>query len=376
MFKLSAAVVLLGCASVASAQLSHPPGLGEGAGESSIAVDINSAGQVAGIIIDEESGRQRAVLWDKRLIELGTLGGSEAYTRGINAGGDVVGTAQDSNGRWRAFVHRAGLAMRDLGTLGGGSSYGMGINRSGQAVGYADTSDGYFRAFATNGDGPLTDLGTLGGKISYAAGINSHGDIVGTAALGDGYRRAFLYRPGAGMTNLGTLGGRSSSATAISDNGIVVGASETADRRWHAFMHDGAKMVDLGALIGYGNSFATAVNAAGHVVGSVRIGEERRAFVYRDGKMTVHPGGHGLYLVNSINAEELVIGAKYSAKRFEAATMRSSQPAVTTHGGRDLLTVGAVVITAAFGIVLYRRRYRGIALRAESHPGNIRARML
>ncbi|MEO5935055.1 MAG: hypothetical protein ABIQ08_16085, partial [Duganella sp.] len=55
-----------------------------------------------------------------------------------------------------------------------------------------------------------------------------------------------------------------------------------------------------GALIGYGNSFATAVNAAGHVVGSVRIGDERRAFVYRGGKMTVHPGGYGLYLVNSI----------------------------------------------------------------------------
>jgi probable HAF family extracellular repeat protein len=173
---------------------------------------------------------------------------------------------------------------------------------------------------------------------------------------------AFIYRPGGGMTDLGTLGGRSSSATAVSDNGIVVGASETVDRKWHAFMRDGKKMIDLGALVGYGNSFATAVNSAGHVVGSVRIGDERRAFVYRDGRMTVHPGGFGLYLVNSINAEELVIGATYASNRYQAATMRSSKPAAVTHGGADLLTVGAAVIAAAFAIVIYRRRYRGIVL--------------
>lgn len=370
MLKTSIAAVLLSYAGLVAAQQMHPPGLGEKHDEASIAVDINAAGQVAGII-EEDSGRQRAVLWDKRLVELGTLGGSDSFTRGINAGGDVVGSAMDSNRNWRAFVYRAGLSMRDLGTLGGTSSYGMGINRHGQVVGYSDTSDGYFRAFVTSGanhDGPLVDLGTLGGNISYAAGINSDGVIVGTAALSDGYRRAFIYRPGAGMAELGTLGGRSSSATAISDNGIVVGASETADRRWHAFMHDGKMMIDLGALVGYGNSFATAVNSAGHVVGTVRIGDERRAFVYRDGKMTVHPGGYGLYLVNSINAEELVIGAKYVAKKFQASTMRSSQPAVTTHGGTDLLSLAAGVITAAFGIMLYRRRYRGIVLAGFRFP--------
>jgi len=370
MLKKSIAVALIGCAGLACAQQMHPPGLGEKHDEASIAVDINAAGQVAGII-EEDSGRQRAVLWDKRLIELGTLGGSDSYTRSINAGGDVVGSAQDSDRHWRAFVHRAGLAMRDLGTLGGSSSYGMGINRHGQAVGFSDTSDGYFRAFVTSGanhDGPLVDLGTLGGNISYAAGINSDGVIVGTAALRDGYRRAFIYRPGGGMTEVGTLGGRSSSATAISDNGIVVGASETADRRWHAFMHDGAKMIDLGALVGYGDSFATAVNSAGHVVGTVRVGDERRAFVYRDGKMTVHPGGFGLYLVNSINAEELVIGATYVSKKFQASTMRSNKPAAVTHGGADLLSLGAAVITAAMGLMIYRRRYRGIVLAGFRFP--------
>jgi len=121
-------------------------------------------------------------------------------------------------------------------------------------------------------------------------------------------------------------------------------------------------MKDLGALIGYGDSFATAINDAGHVVGSIRIGEERRSFVYRDGKMTIHPGGHGLYLVNAINNQELVIGARSTSNKFYASTMISSQPAAVTHGGQDLLSLMAVVLVLAAGVVVYKRRYRGIAL--------------
>src|SRR5476649_2272293 len=114
MLRMPIVVVLLGFAGVASsAQQLHPPGLGERGNEASIAVDINASGQVAGII-EEESGRQRAVLWNKRLVELGTLGGSDSFTTGINVGGDAVGSAQDGVGHWRAFVSRAGLAMRDL----------------------------------------------------------------------------------------------------------------------------------------------------------------------------------------------------------------------------------------------------------------------
>lgn len=332
--------------------------------EQSIAVDINKRGQMAGIIIEEDTDRQRAVLYDGRPIELGTLGGSEGFTKGINAEGDVVGTAQSAGGYWRAFVVRHGQRMQDLGTLGGNSSYGAALNDRGQLVGFADTSDGYYRAFLSDGEHAPVDLGTLGGKISYAAGINNHGDVVGTAALPDGYRRAFLYKAGGSMQDIGTLGGRSSSASAINDRGLVVGASETADRRWHAFVWEQGKMTDLGALIGYGDSFATAVNEAGHVVGSIRAGDERRSFVYRDGKMTVHPGGYGLYLVNAINNQELVIGAKYAGKKFTASTMISSQPAVVTHGGQDLLAMIAVVLIATAGVVIYRRRYRGITLPA------------
>ncbi len=57
-----------------------------------------------------------------------------------------------------------------------------------------------------------------------------------------------------------------------------------------------------------------------------------------------------------------MIGAYSVGNKFNAATMVSSQPAVVTHGGQDLLGLIAVVLLAATGVVVYRRRYRGIAL--------------
>lgn len=364
------ATVLSGYAGSAAAEKIHPLGIAVKHEEASIAVDINASGQVAGIIKNLDEGTQRAILFDRQLIELGTLGGSESYTKGINASGEVVGSAQNSRKQWRAFLYSKERGMRDLGTLGGNSSYGAAINAAGQVVGFADTSDNYFHAFVASSNGELTDLGTLGGKISYASSINRHGEIVGTAALGDGNRRAFLYRPGSGMINLGVLpGGRASSASAINDDGIVVGAASTASGRWHAFMYDGEQMRDLGDLIGYGDSFATAVNGAGHVVGTIQIGEERRSFVYRDGKMTVHPGGHGLYLVNAINNQELVIGAQYQGRKFEASTMRSNATATVVRSPQEFMTLIVIVLLAATGLTFYHRRYRGITLRGPTMPG-------
>ncbi|MBY0555871.1 MAG: DUF3466 family protein [Burkholderiaceae bacterium] len=363
------AAVLLSYAGISAAEKLNPLGIAVKHEEASIAVDINARGQVAGIIQNVEEGTQRAILFDRQVIELGTLGGAESYTKGINASGEVVGTAQNGRKQWRAFLYSKERGMRDLGTLGGGSSYGAALNTAGQVVGFADTSDNYFHAYVTSRDGAMTDLGTLGGKISYASGINQHGEVVGTAALSDGNRRAFLYRPGSGMINLGILpGGRASSASAINDEGIVVGAASTASGRWHAFMYDGEQMRDLGDMIGYGDSFATAINGAGHVVGTVLIGDERRAFVYRDGKMTVHPGGHGLYLVNAINNQELVIGAQYQGHKFEASTMHSNATATVVRSPQEFMTLIVGVLLAATGLVLYRRRYRGIQLRG---PGTL-----
>ena len=51
----------------------------------------------------------------------------------------------------------------DIGTLGGAYSYGLGIKDAGEIVGSAQTSQGFMNAFVWNG-GKLKDLGTLGGS--------------------------------------------------------------------------------------------------------------------------------------------------------------------------------------------------------------------
>ncbi len=332
------------------------------AGESTIAYDINAAGQVAAVLEDED-GNQRGVLFQHgKITELGSLGGAFSNTKAINASGAIVGSAQDKGGHWRAFLYQRGQGMRDLGTLGGPSSYGMAINRAADTAGFADTAGGDYHAFF-HSDGQMTDLGTLGGKISYASGLNNAGQVVGTAATADGYRHAFVYDAAKGMRDLGTLGGRQSAASAINDAGVIVGASEMPNRRWHAFVVERGKMVDLGALIGYGSSYATAINSAGHVVGTVLIGVERQSFVWRDGKMSVHRGGHSLYLTNAINDGEQVIGATYSRK-MDAATMSSAAVPVVARGGKELLALIGVVISLALGAVLHRRRYHGVVLRS------------
>ncbi|HEU4850928.1 MAG TPA: HAF repeat-containing protein [Telluria sp.] len=353
--------VFLFVAAADAAAAARPMGIIPPAGEQTVAFDINAAGQAA-VVLEDEDGYQRAVLYQNgKLTELGSLGGKFSDAKAINDRGEIIGSARTDEGKWRAFLFDRTHGMRALGTLGGRSSYGMALNQQGIAVGFADTDNDQWHAFVQTADGEMKDLGTLGGKVSYASGINNHGQVVGTAALPDGWRHAFLYDPAHGMVDLGTLGGRLSSATAINDAGVIVGASETKDRRWHAFVYDGKRMVDLGAKIGYGDSFATDINSAGHVVGTVLVNDERMSFVWRDNKMTVHRGGLGLHLTNSITDKGLVVGATYD-KRMDAATMRSSALPVIPRPGNEMILMIGLVLATTGAVVVYRKRYRGIWL--------------
>lgn len=309
------------------------PGFGERRVEQSLAADINAAGLVAGEIRNED-GQRRAVVYHRgQVTDLGTLGGTDSYSTAINGAGTVTGGAMNGSNRWRAFrwqpqgaqQHAAQQGgMLDLGTLGGDGSLGIAINQAGQIAGYADIEDGSFHAFVHDG-AKMTDLGTLGGRTSYATGINNSGMVVGAAQLENGYRRAFLWTPAGGMRDLGTLGGRISAATAINDSGMVVGAAETADRKWHAFLHDGTKMIDLGAMVARGQSYATGINAAGHVVGTIRIPDNAPlTFVYRDGKIRIHPNRNSLYETSKITDDGKLVGAHYTGHRYQAFTMPST----------------------------------------------------
>jgi probable HAF family extracellular repeat protein len=316
--------ILLAALLLHGAALAAEPGFGESRVEHSLAADINPAGFVAGEIRNED-GQRRAVLYRKgHVTDLGTLGGTDSYATAINGAGTVTGGALDGSNRWRAFRWHSDGGMRDLGTLGGSSSLGIAINQAGQIAGYADVDDGSFHAFVHDGTA-MRDLGTFGGRNSYAAGINNGGTVVGAAQLENGYRHAFMWTREGGLRDLGTLGGRISAATAVNDSGMVVGASETADRKWHAFLFDGAKMVDLGAMIREGQSYATGINAAGDVVGTIRFRDNAPlTFVYKDGRMRIHPNRHSLYETGKITDDGQVVGAHYTGHRYQAFTVPST----------------------------------------------------
>lgn len=315
-------MILLAALSLSGTAIAQP-GFGESRFEHSLAADINPAGLVAGEIRNED-GQRRAVLYHRgQATDLGTLGGTDSYSTAINAAGTVTGGALDGSNRWRAFRWNRDAGMRDLGTLGGRSSLGIAINQAGHIAGYADIEDGNFHAFVHDG-AKMTDLGTFGGRSSYATAMNNGGTVVGAAQLENGYRHAFAWTPAGGMRDLGTLGGRLSVATAINDSGVIVGAAETADRRWHAFLHDGTKMVDLGAMIKQGQSYATGINAAGDVVGTIRYRDNAPlTFVYKDGRMRIHPNRNALYETGKITDDGKVVGAHYTGHRYQAFSMPS-----------------------------------------------------
>jgi probable HAF family extracellular repeat protein len=78
--------------------------------------------------------------------DIGDLGGGRARVEGINASGQVVGSAFTAGGAEHAIIWRNG-AMTDLGVLGGGApevavSRAYAINDAGSAVGFTFTANG------------------------------------------------------------------------------------------------------------------------------------------------------------------------------------------------------------------------------------------
>lgn len=358
-----ASFLLFPCAVAWANPVAHSLSIHPNESSQSVANDMNAHGQVAAMIEDEE-GRQRGYYFEKgQLTELGFPGGRESVAKRINPAGTVVGSAENRNGTWRAFLYSSKGGMQVLDTLGGPSSNGTAINDQGDAVGFSDLANDEWHAFLRRAGQPMQDLGTLGGKVSYANAVNNHDQVVGAAADKNGFRHAFFYDPAHGMADLGTLGGRVSAATAINDQGIIAGSSETADRHWHAFVYDGKRMIDLGKLIGHGDSYATGINSAGHVVGMVQVGDQRQSFVWRDGQMLVHNSGRALYLTNAINDAEQVVGATYdSMEGLDAATMFSGTRPHVDPGGVKLAWLAALAVFFAAAAVAWRKRYRGIAL--------------
>ncbi len=217
------------------------------------ATGINDSGQIVGH--GRLNNQNRAFLYTpgiggSTIIDLGTLGGTDAWAEDINASGQVVGFSYVTNNvRYHAFLFSAG-SMTDLGTLGGSYSQATALNDAGQVTGWAETSSGRQRAFLFS-SGTMTDIGTLGGDYSHpSGGINAAGQVAGYASLpNNNSHHAFLFSNGA-MTDLGTLGGTYSFAQSLNDAGVVTGwSTSTNNQQQLAFQYSAGTMSDLNALV-------------------------------------------------------------------------------------------------------------------------------
>jgi probable HAF family extracellular repeat protein len=264
-------------------------------GESSFAGGINSRGTIIGLanVFDPMTGLLRgdAALWKRgQISDLGTLGGPFAAPNAINNREQIVGgglnTIPDPFGalgpflggttQTRALLWQNG-AMIDIGTLGGNDAFAISVNERGQIVGNSFTNtipnpetgmptvDPFFRE-----NGHMFDVGGLGGKISTASWMNNRGQIAGTSDLaGDQTVHPFFWQKGSHPRDLGTLGGDNGSALWINDAGHVAGRADLADAGiHHAFLWKNGVMQDLKPAGSGLCSNAFAINSSDQVVGN------------------------------------------------------------------------------------------------------------
>ena len=197
------------------------------------------------------------------LFPLGTI----AY--GTNGSQDVVGRGLLAGDRSHAFLVSGGR-MVDLGTLGGSQAAAYAINDLGQVAGSSETSAADQHAFLY-ANGTMTDLGVPAGAFaSGARAINRSGQVVGDIYPASGPSHAALYSGGA-WVDLGAMpGAAATQATAINSAGRIVGtavfpaASHNPFRpgRHVGFIVRAGSLVDLNALVPGTGSVLTITDAA------------------------------------------------------------------------------------------------------------------
>lgn len=232
----------------------------------------------------------RPFVWRRGvMVELPTLGGTNAVAWQVNNRGQVTGIAQNttpdptcttSEPESEPVIWEGGT-IQQLPTISGdldGLAYA--INDRGQAVGSTGTCDleiplTSLHAVLWQRDGhswTATDLGNLGGtEWNQAFGINKRGQVVGQSGVpGDMAFDAFLWSQGM-MTDLGTFPGDVVSwANSLNNNGQAVGASFDASGNPRPVVWEGGAIADLNTLIPPGSPWllleALSINDRGQIV--------------------------------------------------------------------------------------------------------------
>ena len=326
---------------------------------------INESGEIQGIsengLLDPLLGfnQVHAVVWKNGQIkDLGTLGGNDSWSFGINNRGQVVGMALNnvpdpfsmfgfvilgsSNGtQTRAFLWDEKSGMKDIGALGGNDAWAWAINERGQILGWSYTnstpnSDSGFPTLDPffYDEGKMQDIGTLGGVVGFPIAFNNHGQVIGgssTAANPSACWVAFrqsveFYYPGCDPflwdngklidLSTNTMGASPQTVDGISDIGRIVGAATFPSQSYDAYLWKNYVAIDLGHLNGDCFSEGIALNLGEQVVGNSFScsGDPSHAFLWEGGSITdlntLIPEDSSLQLVfaNAVNQRGEIVG--------------------------------------------------------------------
>src|SRR5690348_2449541 len=253
---------------------------GFGGSGGSIALSINSSGQVAGAAAPPNSD-YHPFFYDGMVHDIGGVAGdSIGLAVGINDSGNIAGYSRETDTSTdRAFYYDG--TMHQLGPVDG-ASRALGINNAGQVAGYFTAADQSRHIFMY--DGVFHDLGTMGSSdAGPLVAIGPTGEIVGTRYSASG-SESFIYD--------GTVHVLPQvAAEAVNASGIVVGVIPSVGgipNVGRAFYYDGS-IHTIGTLAGFTTSDAHGINDLGAIVGELfppdPASSLSHAFIYSDGAL-------------------------------------------------------------------------------------------
>lgn len=234
-----------------------PVDLGTLGGPASAAAAVNDSGQVAGRA-DADDLYKHPFRWDAAtgMTDLvAALSEPAAFywaSVDLNEAGQVAGVVDgyDPTGVEGEYVIAwdpvVGLLPMSFSLAAGGYDGTTAViddagRVAGTAYHVADAGSGCWpaRAFRWDATSGVVDLGTLGGCRSWSLDVTS-GVVVGasTLATSELAQHAFVWQPATGMRDLGTLGGSQSQAVAVSTAGRVAGSASTSAEQVHAVVWD------------------------------------------------------------------------------------------------------------------------------------------
>jgi len=191
-----------------------------------------------------------------------------SWAERISDRGVVIGHAWGADERYHAFRWEAGTAVL-LPEEGYGST-AVDVNARGQVVGSIATADGRLRTVLWEPDGTVVDI-AVPPEHTVPWDLDDHGRVaVNWHDADTGLPRAAVWQDGE-LTLLGDLGGGTSQVAgegALNERGEVTGTAVTADDRRRAFVWRDGVMTVLPAPAA-ADAYAAAITRRGVVVGQI-----------------------------------------------------------------------------------------------------------